>query len=92
MKIRLAVVLTILGLLGSAYAWDVNRRDVVHESIDHEMHAGNIELTLQGINLELKMYRAIEERRELTPDEKDRKEYLEELRLILVAEQKKQVA
>jgi hypothetical protein len=62
------------------------------ENVDAEQHAADIELSLQQINLELKLLRAIEERRPLSADELDRKEYLEALREILIAEQRKKVA
>lgn len=95
-KIGIGVVISALGLIGSGYAWDYNQREEVHAeietSLDNEIHAGNIELDLKSIELELKLYRTIEERRPLTPDEKDRKEYLEALREILLAEQRKKVA
>jgi len=95
-KIGIGVVISGLALLGSGYAWDYNQRDAIHKeiesSLDQEIHAGNIELDLKAIELELKLYRTIEERRPLTPDEQDRRDYLEKLREILLAEQLKKVA
>ena len=52
------------------------------------MVMGDVELELQRIELELKLYRSIEERRDLTPDEIDREEYLQNLRDILLEEQR----
>ncbi len=95
-KIAIGTVLGVLTAGASAAVWYDGTQQAEHDQIeqdaDVERHAGNVELSLQQINLELKLYRAIKERRDLTLDELDRKEYLEALRLILVAEQQKQIA
>ena len=95
-KIALGTVISMLTAGAGAAVWYDGTQQAEHDAIesqlDEEIHAGNVELGLQQIALELKLYRTISERRPLTMDELDRKTYLEALRLILVAEQKKQVA
>ncbi len=95
-KIAIGTVLGVLTAGASAAVWydgtQQTEHDAIETELDAEIHAGGVELGLQQIKLELKLYRSIEERRQLTPDELDRKEYLEALRLILVAEQQKQIA
>jgi hypothetical protein len=73
----------------AAVALEAEANDTVLSAVQY---AGQVELTLQQINLELKMLRTIQERRALTADEQDRKTYLEALREIIVAEQRKKVA
>ncbi len=95
-KVGIGVVISALTAVASGAIWYDGTQQAEHDQIeqtaDVERHAGNVELSLQQISLELKLYRAIKERRDLTLDELDRKEYLEALRLILVAEQQKQIA
>jgi hypothetical protein len=82
-------MIAILGITGAAYAYDKNERAQIHEELTHDIIAGNIELDLQRVNLELKLLRTIKERRALTADEQDRKQYLIDLRKALLATQKK---
>ena len=95
-KIAIGTALSIVTAVAGAGVWYDGTQQVEHDQIaeeaDKEIHAGGVELNLQQIELELKLYRAIKERRPLTPDEQDRKAYLEALRLILLAEQQKQVS
>lgn len=95
-KIAIGTVISILTASAGAAVWYDGTQQAEHDALeselDKEIHAGNVELSLQQIELELKLYRTISERRLLSLDELDRKAYLEALRLILVAEQKKQVA
>ena len=101
--ISVGTLITVIPLLAGAAIWYDSRQDAQHDAIkaeataqvaaiDTEQHAGDVELTLQQIELELKMFRMIAERRALTADEEDRKTYLEALREIIVAEQRKKVA
>lgn len=101
--ISVGTLITVIPLIAGAALWYDNRQDAQHEEIQAEatasdeaiqtvMFAGDVELSLQQIELELKMFRMIAERRALTADEQDRKEYLEALREILIAEQRKKVA
>lgn len=70
----------VLGLGGGFYTWDLNQRQAVYESLSAAQVAGDVELELARVNLELKLLRDIEERRQLTPDEEDRRTYLLALR------------
>jgi hypothetical protein len=79
-------------MIAGGYAWEKGLQAEVHNSLDAEIIAGDLELDLQRIELELKLFRIIEERRPLTPDEQDRRDYLEALREIMLAEQLEQVA
>ena len=94
--ISIASVVAVLGIVGTGYGYDVSQRTAQHAEIEtdiqQKMFAGNVELDLQSIELELKMYRTISERRELTRDETDRVEFLKSKRAILIAEQKRQIA
>ena len=101
--ISVGTLITVIPLLAGAAIWYDSRQDAQHEEIsmaataqDTEITqtfaAGDVELTLQQIELELKMFRMIMERRPLNADEEDRKTYLEALREIIVAEQRKKVA
>lgn len=94
--ISIASVAAVLGLLGTGYGFDLKARATQHDDIKadytQKLFAGNVELDLQSIQLELKMYRSIKERRVLTDDELDRVEFLKSKRAILIAEQKRQVA
>jgi uncharacterized protein HemX len=94
-KIAIGTALSIITAAAGAGVWYDGTQQAEHEAIetelDQEIHAGGVELSLQQVELELKLLRAIQERRALTADELDRKAYLEAYRLILVAEQKKQV-
>jgi len=90
-KIYGSVITTVcvfLGLMGGAYAYDQNQREKQHAAIISEMIAGNIELDLQRVELELKLLRTIRERRALTEDEADRKRYLIDLRKVLLTKQR----
>lgn len=72
-------------------AWYDDRKQAEHEVIEATQVAGDVELSLQTVNLEIKLLRTIQERRELTPDEKDRLSYLLALRTILIEEQRSKV-
>lgn len=95
-KISIGALLVIIPLLAGAAIWYEDHRDeAVDEgdfAVQSQSFAGDVELSLQQIELELKMFRVIAERRALTADETDRKAYLEALREIIVAEQRKKVA
>ena len=91
MKIPLTIVLTVLAALAGVYVWEKDQQAQAHNLMDGAVLASNVELSLQQLELELKMFRTIQERRELTADELARKEYIEAYRLILLAEQKKKV-
>ena len=87
---KLATIATIVGIgstLAGGYAYDLSMRADAHDQIDATVVAGDVELDLQRVELELKLYRTIEERRALTADEADRKRYLEELRRVLLDKQ-----
>lgn len=84
----IVTTILILGFAGGAYAWDQAEREKAHAAIISEMIAGNIELDLQRVNLELKLLRTIQERRALTEDEADRKSYLIDLRKVLLTKQR----
>lgn len=94
--ISIGLLLTIIPLLAGAALWYESHRDESVEdgdfAVQAQSFAGDVELSLQAIELELKMFRVIAERRPLTADENDRKAYLEALREIIVAEQRKKVA
>lgn len=89
--ISIGVLAVAIPLVASAVVWYDGRQDEEHNAIVAQHVAGDVELSLQQIELELKLYRTIKERRELTPDEEDRKAYLESLREVLLAEQRKKV-
>ena len=101
MKLDTAVIgtaLATLTMLGGLYAYDQSLEAAEHEEIQQtiatvtaQMIAGDVELDLQRVELELKLLRTLEERRELTSDEEDRKQYLIELRRILREQQKNKV-
>lgn len=87
---KLATIATLVGIsatLVGGYVFDLDLRASAHDGIEQTMAAGNVELDLQRVELELKLFRTIEERRPLTPDEADRKEYVEQLRRVLLNEQ-----
>ena len=88
----IAAVMALLTLIGSGYAYEKSLQNDVHQTMDERTVSTGVELDLQRIDLELKMFRLIEERRVLTPDELARKEYLEAYRLILIQQQKEQIA
>ena len=90
--ISVGTLITVIPLVAGAALWYDTRIDTQHQEIIAQTQAADVELELQRIELELKMLRNIEERRDLTADELDRKEYLETLREIIIAEQRKQVA
>ena len=94
----IGTALATLTLLGGLYAYDQGLENEKHEEIaisiqavTAQMIAGDVELDLQRVELELKLLRTLEERRELTSDEEDRKQYLLELRKILREQQKNKV-
>ncbi len=89
--IQITTVLAILAALGGFYVWEKSSQAVAHDGMDSRTLASAVELNLQQIELELKMFRTIEERRPLTADEQARKEYIEAFRLILLSEQQKKV-
>jgi hypothetical protein len=101
LKLDVAVIgtgLAALTLLGSLYAYDQSLENAEHQEIQQtiatvtaQMIAGDVELDLQRVELELKLLRTLEERRELTSDEEDRKHYLLELRRILREQQTNKV-
>ena len=84
-----ANLIGILTPLAGAVLWYDGRQDEEHVEIKAQMIAGDVELDLQRVELELKLLRTIQERRELTEDELDRLEYLKQLRAILIEEQRK---
>lgn len=90
--------LAILTILGSLYVYDQGLEAKEHADIQatiaqvtQQMIAGDVELDLQRVELELKLLRTLEERRDLTSDEEDRKHYLLELRRILREQQTQKV-
>jgi len=91
-KVTIGTVIAGLGLVGAGYAYDVDIRGEQHEIIASNAHVSSVELNLQIVQAELKMYRSIQERRELSSDELARVEFLKTKLLILLAEQAKQVA
>lgn len=95
-KISIGALITIIPLLAGAALWYEQHRDEsvaeADVAVQAQSFAGDVELSLQQIELELKMLRGFAERRPLTADELDRKKYLEALREIIVAEQRKKVA
>ena len=89
--ISIGTLLVVIPLLAGAAIWTKGWVEDGDDVVTASAFAGDVELSLQQIELELKMYRIIAERRALTPDEQDRKSYLEALRAILVTEQRKHV-
>jgi hypothetical protein len=87
--ISIGSLITVVPILAGAVLWYDGLQAAQHETIKAQQVAASVELDLQRVELELKLLRTIEERRELTPDEKDRKAYLESLREVLIAEQRK---
>ena len=87
-NISIGTLITVIPLIAGAALWYENRVDAQHADIMAAVVASDVELDLQRVELELKLLRTIEERRELTPDEEDRKAYLEALRELLIAEQR----
>ena len=94
----IGTALATLTMLGALYAYDQGLENDKHEEIavaiqavTAQMIAGDVELDLQRVELELKLLRTLEERRELTSDEADRKQYLLELRRILREQQQQKV-
>jgi len=69
-----------------------NQHEAIATVAAEQRFAGEVELSLQQIELELKMFRMIKERRPLPADEEDRKTFLESLREFIVADQRKKVA
>jgi len=95
-KISIGALIAIVPLIAGAAFWYEGHRDedvaLADMVVQAQSFAGDVELSLQQIELELKMLRGFAERRPLTADEEDRKKYLEALREIIVAEQRKKVA
>ena len=98
MKISIAIALTLIAMLAGGYVWEKGLQADEHtilaeadDSLNAQIIAGGLESDIQRIELEMKMYRTISERRDLTPDEQDRVGYLKELRIILLTEQKKRL-
>ena len=98
MKISIAIALTFIAMLAGGYVWEKGLQADEHtilaeadDSLNAQIIAGGLESDIQRIELEMKMYRTISERRDLTPDEQDRVGYLKELRTILLTEQKKRL-
>ena len=98
MKISIAIALTLIAMLAGGYVWEKGLQADEHtilaeadDSLNAQIIAGGLESDIQRIELEMKMYRTISERRDLTPDEQDRVGYLKELRTILLTEQKKRL-
>jgi len=90
-KLSIATIISLLTLIGGAYAWDFSQRQQTHQDMSTHVAMADIELDLQRINLELKLLRTIRERRPLTPDEDDRLNYLIQLRGILREKQQREV-
>jgi hypothetical protein len=86
--ISVGTLITVVPMLAGAAIWYDTRSYEQHKEIQIYAAQQDVELELQRIELELKLMRVIEERRELTPDEADRKEYLEALREIIIEEQR----
>ena len=80
--------IAVLGFIGAAYSWDVGQRAADHEFIISSAKESSIDLDLRLIELELKQLRAIEEIRNLSPDEQERVEYLKLRREILLQSRK----
>jgi hypothetical protein len=87
--ISIGSLITVIPLVAGAALWYDGLQAAQHEQITAAQVASNVELDLQRVELELKLLRTIEERRELTPDEQDRLEYLKQLREVLIEEQRK---
>lgn len=90
--ISIGSLITVVPILAGAVLWYDGIQAAAHEEITAQVVAADVELDLQRVELELKLLRSIQERRELTPDELDRLEYLKQLREVLIAEQRKKVA
>jgi hypothetical protein len=90
--VSIGTLIVVVPMLAGAALWYEGKNDAEHAEIQFAASAGDVELSIQQINLELKLLRTIAERRVLTADELDRKDYLEALREIMVAEQKKRIA
>lgn len=86
----IGTVVAVLGLGGGFYTWDLSQREAVYERLSAQQVAGDVELELARVNLELKLLRDIEERRQLTADEEDRQAYLLALREKLLEWQRSQ--
>lgn len=86
-----AIAATVVSGAIAFWVWDQGLEAHEHDTIKIQMVAGDVELDLQRVELELKLLRTIEERRALTADEQDRKDYLLSLRIILREQQKQKV-
>lgn len=84
----IASTVAILGLVGGGYAWDYQQKTAQHHEIMSAVQARDLDLELQRVELELRFLRDIESRRSLTPDELDRRRYLEDLRRVLLEKQR----
>lgn len=87
--ISIGSLITVVPVLAGAVLWYDGLQAAQHDTIKAQQVAASVELDLQRVELELKLLRTIEERRQLTSDELDRLEYLKQLREILIAEQRK---
>ena len=90
-NIALPTVIALLVAVGGAYAYELSRQDDVHKVLVESQVAGDVELDLSRVKLELKLIRTIKERRPLTADELDRRRYLEALRSILLTQQRAKI-
>ena len=88
--ISIGTLITVIPLVAGAVMWYDGLQAKAHDTITAQQVAANVELDLQRVELELKLLRTIEERRELTPDEQDRLDYLKQLREVLIEQQRKQ--
>jgi hypothetical protein len=87
--VSIGTLITVIPVLAGAVLWYDGLQAQAHEEISAQVVAADVELDLQRVELELKLLRTISERRELSEDEKDRLEYLKQLREVLISEQRK---
>lgn len=101
-KVSIGALVVIIPLVAGAVTWYDGRQDGEHaviaeqaaaqtEQTASESYRKSVELELRAIEIELKLLRTIEERRPLTADEQDHKDYLLELRAILLEAQRAEV-
>ena len=90
MKISIAIALTLIAMFADGYVWEKGLQADEHTilaevdaGLNAQIIAGGLESDIQRIELELKMYRSIEERRKLTPHEQDRVDDVKALRTLL---------
>lgn len=87
-KEMIAIGSVAFGAISGGYTWDLNQRAAAHDDLETHFAAAGVELDLKLVELELKFLRDIEARRELSLDERDRRSYLEEVRRVLIEEQR----